>query len=352
MTSDNKTPPDTASANNDDCRIYFQGKGPCIVPRNAISKCPILAARIAAKPFFSTSRNSIDVGEMPYDVGVSVAYFLNTGTYRSLDPELDSQDERNCRDLGTAFRVYAAATIFELVGLKNAVQSRMAYLEERMDLAQVARSLKQSGLNLEEYPTLAMHLYSFIQVSKDVSSEDEMKSIISELGFPESVNIDSFQSSLASKGLPGEERDAKATSPRKSPPNPTPKSNSEPESNPTPELPCCSKDKNKVATTVVSSALEKDQPETAATRTWMRMLPKINLAMAFRRKKAVPEESFELQDTNRSVDEIMVPAQGLSDESLASARNLVLSALGEHSEEGDIGLQEGTFQVPAPVKDL
>ncbi|KAL6916142.1 hypothetical protein FSHL1_007589 [Fusarium sambucinum] len=352
MTSDNKTPPHNASADDDVCRIYFQGKGPCLVPRKAISKCPILAARMAAKPFFSKSLDSIDVKEIPYDVGVSVIYFLKTGTYRCLNPELDSQDARNCSDLGTAFRVYAAATMFELVGLKNAVQSRMAYLEKRMDLALVARSLQETGLNLEEYPTLAMHLYSYIQISKDISSKEDMKLMITELGFPESVNIDSFQSSLASKGLPMEERDAKPTSPQKSPPNPAPRSISEPEPEAAPELPCFSTDKNKVVTTVVTSAPEKDLQKTAATKTWMSLLPKIKLAMVFGRNKAAPEESIELQNTRKPVDEIMMPAQGLPEESLVLARKLVLSVVGQNLEEGDIGLQEGTFQVPPLVKDL
>ncbi|GKU04360.1 unnamed protein product [Fusarium langsethiae] len=343
MTSNDKPPTKSASADNDTCRIYFQGQGPCLVPKKVISKCPILAARVAAKSFFSNSLNTIDVKEVPYDIGVVVIHFLTTGTYRCLDPKLDSQDERNCSDLGTAFRVYAAATMFELIGLKNAVHNAMANLEDMMDLRMVARSLKDTGLNLKEYPTLAMHLYSYIQISKDVSSKEDMETIIAELGFPESVKVDSFQSCLISKGLPVDEGDTKVTSP----PKPISEPQSEPEPKPALEPPC-SKDKNMVVTTVALSTPEQDLPKTTSTKTWMSFLPKVDLAMHFRRKKVVCEDSIEIQNTKKPVDEIMMPAQGLSEESMVSARKLALSSVEQDLEEGDVGLQEGIFQIPPP----
>ncbi|QPC71383.1 hypothetical protein HYE68_002135 [Fusarium pseudograminearum] len=348
MTSDNKSPTNNASADYDTCRIYFQGQGPCLVTRTAINKCPILAARIAAKPFFSISRDTIDVKEIPYDVGAAVIHFLDTGRYRILDPKLDSHDEKLCSDLGTAFRVYAAATMLELIGLKNAVNNAMAILEDMMDLGMVARSLKETGLNLEEYPTLAMHLHSYIQISEDVSSKEEMTSIIAKLGFPASVDIDSFQSCLVSKGSLVEEGNTKvdAVSKPKTTPEPSP------EPKPAPEL-SCSKDKNNIVTTVTQSASEEDLPETpapktTAIKTWMSLLPKVGLTKAFRLKKAVLEGPIELEDRAKPVDEIMMPAQGLSEESMVSARKLALSSVGQDSEEGDISLQEVTFQAPPP----
>ncbi|KAF5240114.1 hypothetical protein FAUST_4504 [Fusarium austroamericanum] len=352
MTSDNKSPTNNASADIDSFRIYFQGQGPYLVTRTALNKCPILAARIAAKPFFSISRDTIDVKEIPYDVGAAVIYFLDTGKYRILDPKLDSHDERLCSDLGTAFRVYAAATMLELIGLKNAVNNAMANLEDMMDLGMVARSLKETGLNLEEYPTLAMHLYSYIQISEDISSKEEMTSMIAKLGFPASVDIDSFQSCLVSKGSPVEEGNAKVDAASK--PKTTPEPNPEPK--PAPEL-SCSKDKNNIVTTIAQSAIEEDLPETpapktTATKTWMGLLPRVDLAKAFRLKKAVPEVPIELEDRTMPVDEIMMPAQGLSEEFMVSARKLALSSVGQDSEEGDISLQEVTFKAPPPVKDL
>ncbi|PTD07883.1 hypothetical protein FCULG_00006539 [Fusarium culmorum] len=343
MTSDNKSPTNNASADMDSCRIYFQGQGPCLVTRTAINRCPILAARIAAKPFFSNSRDTIDVEEIPYDVGAAVIHFLDTGKYRILDPKLDSHDERLCSDLGTAFRVYAAATMLELIGLKNAVNNAMANLEDMMDLGMVARSLKETGLNLEEYPTLAMHIYSYIQISEDISSKEEMTSMIAKLGFPASVDIDSFQSCLVSKESPVEEGNAKVDAASK--PETTPEPSPEPK--PAPEQ-SCSKDKNNTVTTIARSAPRK----TCRRRLPRKQLPQ-KRGWAFRLKKAVPEGPIELEDRTMPVDEIMMPAQGLSEEFMVSARKLALLSVGQDSEEGDISLQEVTFQAhPQVIKDL
>jgi hypothetical protein len=221
--------------------------------------------------------------------------------------------------------------MFNLIGLKNAVQGAMSRLENMMDLAMIARVLKETGLNLDEYPALAMHIYSYIQISKDVSSKEEMKSIIDELGFPESVNLDSFQSDLVSQGSLFEQRDAKG----RPPPMREPKKR-------------CSKGKNKVITTVAPSNSDEDLPKKTAPRTWASLLPKVHLVNPFVRSQTVSSDSTEPSNTTEPVDKIMMPAQGLSEESTVTARQLALLYLGQDLEEGDVGLQEGTFQVPPP----
>ncbi|RGP70831.1 hypothetical protein FLONG3_7287 [Fusarium longipes] len=338
MTSDKKTPAGSASSKGDICSIYFQGQGPYLIPRKDLDKCPILASRLAAKTFFSNSLNTLDVKEISYDVGFTLMHYLMTGEYKllDLDPEVESEEDRKCADLGTAFCVYAAAVMFGLIGLKNAAQGAMADLEKEMDLPMISYALKESGLKLEHYPSLAMHIYSHIQASKGVTSKEEMKSIINELGFPKCVNIDSLQSFLTTKVCPLKKAgDAK--------PKPSPKREQ--------ERPC-SKDKKTATATIAQSRLGTSQTKKTESSTWTSYLPNMNIAKAFRRSQESSGDSTEGLSPTKSLEEVMAPVQGLSEESMDAAQKRLSSILSEDVEEGDLGLQEVDLQVPPPVKDL
>ncbi|KAJ4127069.1 hypothetical protein NW768_008692 [Fusarium equiseti] len=321
MPPNDREPTATASYGDDVCRIFFQSQGPCLISRKALAKCPIIASRLTSKSFFSTSLNSVNIEEIPHDVGAVVIHFLRSKRYRTLTFDVDSEEERTRLELRTAFRVYAAAVDLELIALKNAAQNVMSDLENLMDLKTVAIVLKETGLHLEEWPCLLMHIYSFIQASKGVTSSEDMPWIIAEHGFPASVNVDSFQSSLVSKGSPWKKEEEK--SPKAQP----------------------------RAKTWSPSNSSEDKPKLKSSKTWAGIFQKDFSMWRFGRGKARAETPEEASVQHMPVDEIMEPPQGLSEASMAYVKQLSLSIVGQECEAGDVGLQS-TIITPPPVKDL
>ncbi|KAH7173867.1 uncharacterized protein B0J16DRAFT_406222 [Fusarium flagelliforme] len=317
MPPDDKKPTITASYGDDVCRIFFQSQGPCLISRKALAKCPIIASRLGSKSFFSNSLDSINIEEIPHDVGAVVIHFLRSKRYRTLTFDVDSEDERNRLELRTAYRVYAAAVDLELIALKNAAQNVMSDLENLMDLKTVAMVLKETGLHLEEWPCLTMHIYSLIQASKGVTSSQDMPWIIAEHGFPESVNVDSFQSSLVSKGSPWKKEEEKSPKPQSR------------------------------AKTWSPSNPSEDKPKLTSSKTWAGIFPKDFSMWRFGRGKAQSEQPEEVWDEQMPVDQIMEPPQGLSEDAMAYVKHLSLSIVGQECEAGDVGLQN-TIITPPP----
>lgn len=314
------------------CRIFFQGQGPRLISRKALEKCPVLASRLSTKSFFSNTLETINVEDIPYDIGIVIVHFLITGRYRCLDPKGDSEDEIKRSQLGTAFRVYAAATTFELTALKNVAQRVIASLESAMDLTMISRTLNETGLDLKEHPTLAMHVYSYIQLSMGVLSKVDMAWKIAELGFPESANVDSFEASLVSKGpVPKREEDKRS------------------KSQPAPEqgVRGPSKGKNKALDTVTPVPSETDSTKPGTFQAWMKCFSKVQLPKPITRSQNVANDTNDSNFACKPVDEIMMPAQGLSEEAIRAARRSAPSAIDTTLDEGDLGLQV-SFEVPPP----
>ncbi|KAJ4013425.1 hypothetical protein NW752_007723 [Fusarium irregulare] len=328
MPPDDKKSTIPASYGDDVCRIFFQSQGPCLISRKALAECPAIASRLTSKSFFSNSLDNVNIEEIPHDVGAVVIHFLRSRRYRTLTFDVDTEEERNRLELRTAFRVYAAAVDLELIALKNAAQNVMSDLENLMDLKTVAMVLKETGLHLEEWPCLLMHIYSFIQSSKGVASSEDMAWIIAEHGFPESVNVDSFQSSLVSKGSPWKKEEEK---------------------NPKAQL-ATDKAQTKAKTWPPSTSSE-DKPKLKSSKTWAAIFPKDFSRWRFGRGKARAETPEETIVEHRPIDEIMEPPQGLSEDAMAYVKHLSLSIVGQECEAGDIALQS-TIITPPPVKDL
>ncbi|RBR25510.1 uncharacterized protein FIESC28_01748 [Fusarium coffeatum] len=328
MPSDDKKPTIPASYGDDVCRIFFQSQGPCLISRKALAKCPAIASRLTSKSFFSNSLDSVNIEEIPHDVGAVVIHFLRSRRYRALTFDVESEEERTRLELRTAFRVYAAAVDLELIALKNVAQNVMSDLENLMDLKTVAIVLKETGLHLEEWPCLLMHIYSFIQASKGVASSEDMTWIISEHGFPDSVNVDSFQSSLVSKGSPWKKEEEKS-----------------PKAQPTRDI------AEPRAKTWSPSTSSETKPKLKSSKTWANIFPKDFSMWRLGRDKTRAEAPEETIVEQRPIDEIMEPPQGLSEVAMAYVKHLSLSIVGQECEAGDIALQS-TITTPPPVKDL
>lgn len=262
----------------------------------------------------------MNIEEIPHDVGAVVIHFLRSRRYRTLTFDVDSEEERTRLELRTAFRVYAAAVDLELIALKNAAQNVMSDLENMMDLKTVAQVLKETELHLEEWPCLMMHIYSFIQASEGVASSEDMAWIIAEHGFPESVNVDSFQSSLVSKGSSWKKEAEKAE------PEPAPRTK-----------------------TWSPSTSNKTKPKLKSSKTWANIFPKDFSMWRLGRDKTRAETPEETIVEHRPIDEIMEPPQGLSEDAMAYVKHLSLSIVGQECEAGDIALQS-TIITPPPGK--
>ncbi|KAM0247830.1 hypothetical protein ACHAP5_003840 [Fusarium lateritium] len=162
--------------------IWFQGKGPLHVPVDTLKKCPKLVARLN-----HTSEANLQDISLP--AGHIIIHFLVTERYQGLKPSGATEDERNCSELTTAFRVYAHAETLKLPRLQELAQSEMQRLGSKMNLISVAQTLDESGFSLDKYPVLEEQLSSQIDLALTQSSKKGLDSLITQLGVPKSVSM-------------------------------------------------------------------------------------------------------------------------------------------------------------------
>ncbi|KAM0201874.1 hypothetical protein ACHAPI_001930 [Fusarium lateritium] len=162
--------------------IWFQGKGPLHVPVDTLKKCPNLLARLNR-----TSEANLQDISLP--TGHVIIHFLVTEGYQGLKPSGATEDERNCSELTTAFRVYAHAETLKLPRLQELAQSEMQGLGSKMNLVSVAQTLDESGFSLDKYPVLEAQLSSQIDLALTQSSKKSLDSLITQLGVPKSVSM-------------------------------------------------------------------------------------------------------------------------------------------------------------------
>ncbi|KAI1026675.1 hypothetical protein LB505_000887 [Fusarium chuoi] len=70
--------------------------------------------RLDKKYIFSKPLDTVDIEDYPFSVGHILIHYLITDQYQCLKPEGETEDERSCSELATAFKAHAAAVDLEL----------------------------------------------------------------------------------------------------------------------------------------------------------------------------------------------------------------------------------------------
>ncbi|KAF5544012.1 hypothetical protein FPHYL_11119 [Fusarium phyllophilum] len=144
-------------------------QGPLLIPRTILKKCPKLAVRLDKKHIFSKPLDSVDIEEYPFSVGHIIVHYLITDKYQCLKPEGETEDERNCSELATAFEAHAAAVDLELPCLQLLASSEMRRLEGKLSLVLITRTLNDTELPLNLYPTITANFISYLGVPENVT---------------------------------------------------------------------------------------------------------------------------------------------------------------------------------------
>ncbi|KAF4946768.1 hypothetical protein FGADI_10972 [Fusarium gaditjirri] len=200
MDRDNLNPPETSQYTGDICSILFQSQGPLLIPRTILKKCPKLAVRLDKKHIFSKPLDTVDIEDYPFSVGHIIIHYLITDKYQCLKPEGQTEDEQNCSELATAFRAHAAAVDLELTWLQLLASSEMRRLEGKLSLVLITRTLNDTDLPLDLYPTITANFMSYVILSEFPSKECRDK-MMNQLGVPENVAMVLVKFFLQSKGI-------------------------------------------------------------------------------------------------------------------------------------------------------
>ncbi|EGU77975.1 hypothetical protein FOXB_11540 [Fusarium oxysporum f. sp. conglutinans Fo5176] len=126
------TKPPEKSSNQytgDVCHILSRSQGHPLIPRTILKKCSKLAALLDKKQIFSKPLYTVDIEDCPFSVGHIIIHYLITDKYQCLKPEGQTEDDRSCSELATAFRAHAAAVDLELPSLQLLASSEMRRLE-------------------------------------------------------------------------------------------------------------------------------------------------------------------------------------------------------------------------------
>ncbi|KAF5622150.1 uncharacterized protein FTJAE_11011 [Fusarium tjaetaba] len=185
--------PEKSQYTGDVCHILFRSQGPLMIPRTILKKCPKLAARLDKKHIFSKPLETVDIEEYPFSVGHIIIHYLITDKYQCLKPEGETEDERNCSELAIAFEAHAAAIDLDLSCLQLLASSEMRRLEGKLNLVLITRTLNDTELPLNLYPTIAANFVSCV------------------LGVPENVAMVLVQCFLRFKGIRFTQDNAKET---------------------------------------------------------------------------------------------------------------------------------------------
>ncbi|KAF5705917.1 hypothetical protein FMUND_11893 [Fusarium mundagurra] len=193
--------PEKSQYTGDVCHILFRSQGPILIHRTILKKCPKLAARLDKKHIFSKPLDTVDIEDYPFTVGHIIIHYLITDKYQCLKPEGETEDERNCSELATAFEAHAAAVDLELPGLQLLASSEMRRLEEKLNLVLITRTLNDTELPLDQYPTITANFISYIIRLSIFPSKECKDEMMNQLGVPENVAMVLVQCFLRFKGI-------------------------------------------------------------------------------------------------------------------------------------------------------
>ncbi|KAF5620072.1 hypothetical protein F52700_11392 [Fusarium sp. NRRL 52700] len=163
--------------------------------------CPKLAVRLDKKHIFSKPLDTVDIEDYSFSVGHIIINYLFTDTYQCLKPEGETEDERNCSELATAFEAHAAAVDLELDWLEFLSLSEMIRLEEKLSLVLIARTLNGTQLPLDRYPTITENFESCVSRLSAPASQERKDEMMDKLTNPENVAMVLVKCLLQSKDI-------------------------------------------------------------------------------------------------------------------------------------------------------
>ncbi|KAJ9418716.1 hypothetical protein QL093DRAFT_2102729 [Fusarium oxysporum] len=146
------TKPPERSSNQytgDICHILSRSQGPLLIPRTILKKCPKLAARLDKKHIFSKPLDTVDIEDYPFSVGHIIIHYLITDKYQCLKPEGQTEDDRSCSELATAFRAHAATVDLELTSLQLLASSELG-VPENVAMVLVNCFLQSKGIGFTQ----------------------------------------------------------------------------------------------------------------------------------------------------------------------------------------------------------
>ncbi|KAG5768839.1 hypothetical protein H9Q72_003741 [Fusarium xylarioides] len=193
--------PEKSQYTGDVCHILFRSQGPLLIPRTILKKCPKLAGRLDKKHIFSKPLDTVDIEEYPFSVGHIIIHYLITDKYQCLKPEGETEDERNCSELATAFEAHAAAVDLELPCLQLLASSEMRRLEGKLNLVLITRTLNDTELPLDLYPTITANFMSYVIRLSASPSKECKEEMMSQLSVPENVAMVLVECFLRFKGI-------------------------------------------------------------------------------------------------------------------------------------------------------
>ncbi|CVL10565.1 uncharacterized protein FPRN_12841 [Fusarium proliferatum] len=193
--------PEKSQYTGDVCHILFRSQGPLLIPRAILKKCPKLAMRLDKKHIFSKPLDTVDIEDYPFSVGHILIHYLTTDKYECLQPEGETEDERNCSELATAFKAHAAAVDLELPFLQLLASSEMRRLEGKLSLVLIARTLNDTRLPLDQYPMITANFVSCVIRLSASPSKECKEEMMNQLGVPENVAMVLVKRLLQSKGI-------------------------------------------------------------------------------------------------------------------------------------------------------
>ncbi|KNB11947.1 hypothetical protein FOXG_11650 [Fusarium oxysporum f. sp. lycopersici 4287] len=133
----------------DICHILSRSQGPLLIPRTILKKCPKLAARLDKKHIFSKPLDTVDIEDYPFSVGHIIIHYLITDKYQCLKPEGQTEDDRSCSELATAFRAHAATVDLELTSLQLLASSELG-VPENVAMVLVNCFLQSKGIGFTQ----------------------------------------------------------------------------------------------------------------------------------------------------------------------------------------------------------
>ncbi|KAF5968316.1 hypothetical protein FCOIX_11476 [Fusarium coicis] len=193
--------PEKSQYTGDVCHILFRSQGPLLIPRTILKKCPKLAIRLDKKHIFSKPLETVDIKEYPFSVGPIIIHYLITDKYQCLKPEGETEDERNCSGLATAFEAHAAAVDLDLPCLQLLASSEMRRLERKLNIFLITRTLNDTELPLNLYPTIVANFVSCVIRLSASPSKESKQEMMNQIGVPENVAMVLVQCFLRFKGI-------------------------------------------------------------------------------------------------------------------------------------------------------
>lgn len=157
--------------------------------------------RLDKKYIFSKPLDTVDIEDYPFSVGHILIHYLITDQYQCLKPEGETEDERSCSELATAFKAHAAAVDLELPCLQLLASSEMRRLEGKLSLVLITRTLNDTKLPLNQYPAITANFVSYVIRLSASPSKECKEEMMNQLGVPENVAMVLVKCLLQFKGI-------------------------------------------------------------------------------------------------------------------------------------------------------